>query len=166
MKRLTVFLMVLALLCPAGWAESAVGMVNPWCETTQEELLETLGVTFGVPEGAEEIVYRMMEEEGVAEMQFAWQGTEYVARIRSAEAFEDISGFFYDWDSEETCEIGWCEGQLLNAQTDEGGVWLCLWYDAAPGLMYSLGTHGSVKAQPELLSLAEEVYVPAQGDVE
>lgn len=166
MKKLMVFLMILALLCPAGGAEGAVGMANPWRETTQEELLETLGVTFGVPEGAEDVVYRVLESEGVAEMQFAWQGTEYIARIRSAEAFEDISGFFYDWNSVEECEISWCAGQLLRADTDAGSVWLCLWYDAAPGLMYSLGTNGAVKAQPDPLALAERVYLPAQGDAE
>lgn len=166
MKKLTVFLMILALLCPAGWTEAAVGMVNPWRETTQEALLQTQGVTFGVPEGAEAIVYRVLESEGVAEMQFAWQGVEYAARICSTEAFEDVSGFCYDWSSVEKCEIGWCEGQLLRVDTDAGSVWLCLWYDAAPGLMYSLGTRAPTKVQSDLLWLAERVYVPAQGDVE
>lgn len=54
MKRLAALALILALLCPAALA--AVGMANPWTETTAEALMQALGVQFGVPEGAEDIV--------------------------------------------------------------------------------------------------------------
>lgn len=160
MKRLAALALILALLCPAALA--AVGMANPWTETTAEALMQALGVQFGVPEGAEDIVYRMLEPENLAEMRFSWRGTEYVARIKPAAEFEDISGFCYSWNVEEVSAIGWCEGRILG--TD--GATVCLWYDAAPGLMYSVSAAAPADAEVDILTVAQMVYLPAQGEAE
>lgn len=160
MKRLIA--LILMLLCAAALAAEETGMVNPWRETTAEELMQTLGVEFGVPEDAEDVVYRMLEAENLAEMQFSWRGAQCCARIVPTAEFEDISGFFYDWDSEEECEIGWCAGRVMCVEN----AIVCLWYDAAPGLMYSVGAILPPDAQVEILTLAEMIYIPAQGEVE
>lgn len=162
MKRLTALVLVLAWLCFAGLAEDMMRTANPWTLTTAEELMQTLGVEFGVPEDAENVVYRMLESENLAEMQFGWRDAEYSARIKPAAVFEDISGFYYRWNAEETCEIGWCEGRIM--RTDEATV--CLWYDAAPGLMYSVGTVAPADAEVDIRALAEMIYIPTQGEVE
>lgn len=162
MKRLTVLMLVFALLCLPSLAKGAAQTVNPWRETTAEELMQTLGVEFGVPEDAENVVYRMLEAENLAEMQFVWCGAECCARIMPTAEFEDISGFFYDWDSEEECEIGWCAGRVMRAEN----AIVFLWYDVAPGLMYSVGMILPPDAQADILAQAEMIYIPAQGEVE
>ena len=62
-------------------SEEAVGIANPWTEMTEDELLEASGMTFGVPEDAKDVVYRWLEDESLAEMQFMLGEDEYCARI-------------------------------------------------------------------------------------
>ncbi len=67
-----------------GYEAPLIGMANPWVEMTAEELMEKAGVSFGVPEGAENVIYRYNAGEDMAEMQFTMNGTEFCARIQSA----------------------------------------------------------------------------------
>ena len=157
---------------PVDAGEGTLGIANPWTDMTKEELEQVSGVPFGVPEGAEEIVYRWLESEGVAEMQFTLDGDEYCARVKPAalEAgqLENISGMYYGWENEESVTIGHCDGTIGQYQTgSEEWVELCQWYDMAPGLMYSLSvyTTGDLDGL-DLTAVAEMVYVPTQGDAE
>lgn len=166
MRRFFSALLTVALLCAAAWAEGMTALPNPWQETTADGLMQTLGVRFGVPEGAEEIVYRALEAESLAEMQFILQGAEYTARIMPADGFLDISGHFGPLELIRELEIGWCGGRIMGADADGESIRVCLWYDAAPGLMYSLSSVEPVNAQADIRAIAEEVYIPVQGDVE
>ena len=155
---------------PADAAGETVGLANPWTDMTKEELEQASGVALGVPEGAEEVVYRWLESETLAEMQFTLGGDEYCARVRPAalEAgqLENISGMYYGWENEESVTISRCEGTIGQYQTGtREWVELCQWYDAAPGLMYSLSvyTTGDVDGL-DLTAVAEMVYIPMQGD--
>ena len=150
-------------------ATESVGLANPWEEMTEEELTQTAGVTFGVPDGAENVVYRWLESETLAEMQFTLDGDEYCARIKPAalEAgqLENISGMYYAWENEESVAIGSCEGTIGQYMTgSEEWVELCQWYDAAPGLMYSLSVYSTDLDGLDLAAIAQTVYVPMQGD--
>ena len=150
-------------------AFETMGMANPWEDMTREQLEETSGVAFGLPEGAEEVVYRWLESEGLAEMNFTLDGDEYCARIQPA-ALEigqlmNISGMFFDWENEEEITVGHCPGTLGQAQTgSEEYVELCQWYDLVPGLMYSLSVYTTEPDGLDLTAVAEMVYVPMQGD--
>ena len=159
MKKLIALLLVLMLTAAAS-AETMI--INPWTETTSEGLMQTLGLSFDVPEGAENIVYRMLEEEMLAEMQFDLNGIHFNARIKPAAESEDISGMHCEWLSDEPVAIGWCEGRLLHAEDGESTADLCLWFDAAPGLMYSLSALSPDGT--DLLPLADAVYHVTQGD--
>ena len=164
MKKLIVLIMAFALVCSAALAEA--GMANPWAETTADGLMEKLGLQFGVPEGATDVRYRMMEAEKLAEMTFTWDDMEYTARIKPAAAFEDISGLYYSWENvEEDDSVGGCPTWEARAEDGDRIVDLCLWYDAAPGLMYSLNTSGPDHLDGfDILAAAQQVYVPVQGD--
>ena len=74
---------------------------NPWEDMTAEELQEASGLAFGVPEGAENILYRYLRSENLAEMQFNVGPDAYCARIQPAalgeEELLDISGMSFDW---------------------------------------------------------------------
>ena len=143
------------------------GMPNPWEDLTAAELQEASGRVFGVPEGAENVIYRYLRSEDLAEMQFTWEADEFCGRIQPAELQEDgmtdISGMYYEWEHTEEISVGSCRGTIAQAQDGDGAqAQLCLWYDAETGLMYSLSV---VTADPDgldLTALAEQVYVPAE----
>ena len=144
-------------------------LANPWSDMTKEGLEQASGVSFGVPEGAENVAYRWLEDEGLAEMQFMLDGDEYCARILPAALAEgellNISGMYFDWENEEEIEIGHCHGTIGQAQTgSEDWVELCQWYDLAPGLMYSLSVYTTDPDGLDLTAVAQMVYVPMQGD--
>ena len=170
MKKTIILILAAALvlaLCAAAGGETTEGMPNPWREVTAEELEQSLGVAFGIPEGAENISYAMIEGEGLAEMRFTWYEMDYTARIKPAAAFEDISGLYYDtWDYEDDCTVGYCEGRVMRAHDDEGMVDLCLWYDVAPGLMYSVSAGGRDLDGFDILAAADALFVPMQGDAD
>lgn len=139
-----------------------VSAVNPWEDLTAEELKEASGLVFGVPEGAEGIIYRYLRSEGMAEMQFSWAGGEYCARIQPMALKDnelyDISGMYYNWAYEEPVKIGTCFGSLSQAQQeDESWAERCLWYDADAGLMYSLSVKAADVDGLDLTALAEQV---------
>ena len=143
-----------------------VGMINPWIDTTAEQLTELSGLSFGVPEGAENVIYRWLEADQLAEMQFTLDGDEYCARIQPAAEAMNISGMYFAWDHEEAVQIKHCEGTLGLAQTgSEDWVELCQWFDAAPGLMYSLSVYTTDPDGLDLTAVADMVYLPAQGEV-
>lgn len=144
-------------------------IANPWTTMTREELERVSGVTFGVPEDAEELNWQWLESEKLAQMQFVMEGDEYCARIEPAALEEgqlmDISGMYFDWDHEEAVTIGGCPGTISLAQTgSEDWVELCQWYDAAPGLMYALSVYTTDPDGLDLTAVAQMVYVPMQGE--
>ena len=165
MKKRIAALMVCFVLCLPACAETMIA--NPWTETTPQEMIETLGLSFALPEGAENILYRMLESEGLAEAQFTLESAQCTARIKSAVEFEDISGMYYEpWDSEEDCEIAWCPGRILTKQTEEAVIAVCLWYDVVPGLMYSVSASVPAGEMTDIHALAEAMFDPAQGDAD
>lgn len=144
-------------------------IANPWTTMTREELERVSGVTFGVPEDAEELNWQWLESEKLAQMQFVMDGDEYCARIQPAALEEgqlmEISGMYFDWDHEEAVTIGGCPGTISLAQTgSEDWVELCQWYDAAPGLMYALSVYTTDPDGLDLTAVAQMVYVPMQGE--
>jgi len=137
-------------------------IVNPWVELTPAELRQVSGLSFGVPEGAEDVVYRWLESEGLAEMQFTMFGDEFCARVQPAELEDgelmNISGMYFDWEYEEDVTVGQCHGTIGQAQTgSEDWVELCLWYDAEAGLMRSLSVYTTELDGLDLTALAEMV---------
>ena len=150
--------------------EETAYIANPWKDMTEEELSQVSGLSFGVPEGAENVVYRWLENDSLAEMQFTLDSDEYIARVKPAALQEgeidNISGMYFYWDNEEKVQIKYCDGRLYLAQTgSEDWVELCLWYDAAPGLMYSLSVYTTDPDGLDLTAVAEMVFLPVQGDV-
>lgn len=139
-----------------------VGLANPWRDVTADGLMEAAGLTFGIPEGAEDVGYSVMNENELAEMRFTLQGGQFTARIAPASAFTDISGMYYAWEAKEGFQLGACVGSHWAAQ--DGEINLYLWYDAAPGLMYSLSAQGANLQQIDLQAVARQVYIPTMTD--
>lgn len=153
---------------PAEGEEApAIGMANPWTDTTAEDALQSLGFEMGVPQGAEDVAYRMLADESLLEMNFTLDGQAYTARMKPSavvEEIEDISGLYYAWEAEEECEIGYATGLLRQAKDDEGAVANCIWLDVVPGFVYSLSAAGEDLEGLDLAAVAAQVFKPMQGE--
>lgn len=165
-KKLLIYLLALIILTSLAWAEDeGVALANPWMEVTAEELMELSGLSFGVPEGASDVVYRYMASENLVEMRFAIGSDEYFARLQPSVEWVDLSGMYFAWEDEQPVSIHHCEGTVAWAQTgSEDWTGRCLWFDVAPGLMGCLGAYTTHPEDVDLVKLSEEVYIPVQGN--
>ena len=137
-------------------------------KSTAESIMHVLGYDMDVaPEGAANVDYSVSDGGGgqpndIGETTFTKDGINYSFRTLGTAMPENISGVDRDdWENYSECEIGWCSAQLY---WDDGGEGLALWYDIAPGLMYSLHMDSGA-SQDILLTMANDVYAPAQDDV-
>lgn len=160
MKKTLCILLALAL-CLFG-AALAETIANPWVEATPEDIAEAIGAAFGIPEGAEDIAYSLMPEEGLAEMCFTLDGMAYVARIQPAEEFTDISGLYYEWEAEAPFPIAGFEGLEQRAIDGDETIDSALWFDADTCLMYALSTSGADLDGFDLTPIAEAIYAQAE----
>ena len=157
-KRLSICLcLVLALSLLAGCGaqkapaaaptaeEPAVGLPNPVKASSAEEIAARFGVEMKAPDGAEELSWTVIEGDmPLAQLGFSLGGIAYNYRVAKAEAYEDISGMYYEWQ-EVSAEEG---GGSIRLISGEAGVYDR--FDAEEGLVYSLSMgHG---ASPETLT--------------
>ncbi len=149
---------------PDSSAYGMVGMANPWTEITEEDLTAKTGFTFGIPVGAEDVRYFSLNGGEMVEMQFSLNNCRMTARISPQNAFTDISGLYYSWESRQAFNIGPCPAVLWAAPDGTSSVQLCLWYDAVPGLMYSLSAEGEIPSDFDITATAASVYIPIQTD--
>lgn len=157
MRRFIMMLMAALLLTTAACAEGFVGMANPWIDTTREDLEAHTGMHMMAPEGAENLLWRVLTTADLAEMRFTLDGAEYNARAVRADYYRDISGMYYSWLTEKECRIGGSAGML---QIASGGEKLVQWYDAAAGVMYALSVSGGNATNADVLAMAEAVSAP------
>ena len=143
-------------------ATEQVGIANPWREVSKDELMKITGLSFALPEGAENVLYLVMNNGELSEMQFDCQNVHYNARIAEADAFTDISGMYYTWDGVSAFSLGDAFGACWKARDEEGHVYLSLWYDMASGLMYSLTAEA--QGEVDMPAMAQAVYVPMQAE--
>ncbi|MDO4488908.1 MAG: hypothetical protein Q4B67_07485 [Eubacteriales bacterium] len=150
----------------AAEMSSVIGMANPMVETDANGLMETLGLSFNVPEGAEDVSYFILNDK-IAEVQFRIpeQEMHVTARTMSANEFEDISGMYYNWTDESDGKVFYNDAKIKHYHDDKKDIQVCLWYDVAPGLMYSV-----VAEQPDadgfdIQGLAESLCPSVQGNV-
>ncbi len=146
--------------------EPTVGMANPWEETDAEGFVQKSGLDLNVPEGAENVIYRVLTDEKLGEIQFTLNGNEYTARVKGTAEFEDLSGIYVTWDSTEDVEVSYCSGKLMTGKNGDETVQCVEWFDVVPGVMYSLSTSGKDLAGLDITAVAEQVFKPMQGNAE
>ncbi len=147
----------------ASTNEMPIGLANPMVKSSADGILNDMGVCFGVPKNAQNINYFIINK-NLANMQFTVNGTEYDARIKWEAEYTDISGYYYKWENESECEIKYCKGNVLTHRSENTVNAICLWFDAAPGIMYSLSTSSPSFSADEMVKIANEIFVPMQGD--
>lgn len=134
---------------------------------TANEIMEQLGYQMAIaPEGATDIIYQafLYKTLTVAETSFQYNDIRYCFRTAATyeinDFFTDISGEDFTYQTEEITELGWCPARIYYNENSTGKI---VWFDIAPGLLYSL-TMDSGASKNTLISMAEALYSPAQGD--
>lgn len=145
-----------------------VGVANPWTESDKEGVVEATGIEIEAPENATEVVYSYMEETGLAQVQYKLDDADWVYRAQMTDEFTDISGMYYDWESEDDCEISGRKAVYYGFggldEPDKENVQMVNWYDVVPGIMYSLSVSGRDLNGMDLSVYAENLFVPMQGE--
>ena len=125
--------------------ENSEKMVNPWSEVTKEEFDQKTDKTLSLPDGIEDVVYRVCESSEsntMGEVTFAtgdgFSGTDYTARVMMTDDFEDISGLYYEGWQEEQGELAGTDVTMKALIRDDFMIHAVLWYDKCTGCSYSL----------------------------
>lgn len=140
-------------------------VANPVVDSTADEIETLLGFGFGEVEGAENVRYSIIDDR-IGQMQYTKDGAEITARISAENGFTDISGMYYTWESTEDCTIAGREGKAMRTKDGDNTVDLCLWYDVAPGLMYSVSAVAPDLDGFDITAIAAQVFAPTQGEAE
>ena len=147
------------------------------CRKTEAEtpysIMEHCGLDVDIaPAGAQDVTYRTLEiDTGVetllaAEAAFTLDGIQYHYRVAPdtgtvTDAVYDLSQLEIPDAVTENAMIGWCEATVVY---EPGGTGKIIWFDIVPGLIYSLDMDQGASTEV-LLTMAEQLYTPAQGDV-
>lgn len=144
--------------------EDFVGLANPVKESSKEDILTTTGLTFNVPEDAKNVRYSIISG-SLAQADFLWNDAECTVRAKLSSELElkDISGFYYDWQKSSVVKVGYNNATLKLYNSEEGTLGICIWWDAVPGIMYSVSMKQNA-TEKSLENLANLVYVQMQGN--
>lgn len=140
--------------------EPMAGMPNPWqYEVSPEEVQKMVNESFTIPEGAENVVYGIMESEKLAEVQFDLDGVSYCARMEPAKEFTDISGMYYTWDAEGVDQVNGIDAEVHRYISDEEeDADNVLFYDADKQMMYSISATAPDLDGFDLVAVADTVF--------
>ena len=122
-----------------------------------------------MPEGAENVIYRYLQANNLAEMQFTIGTDEYCARMMPVQLANDelmdISGMYYEWEQESQISVGPYHGTIDQARAADG-IWaaVCLWYNYDQGIMYSISVSTTNPDGLNLTAVAEQVGAPKQAN--
>ena len=158
---MSILLALLAVIGGAAMAEAS--SANAWTQTTAQGLMDALGLQLGLPDGANNVSWQMLEQAQMGQVRFTWQGDSYTARVAPTDEFEDISGLNCDWERQADCAVGRCKAVCRTAHGDDGSpVSLCLWYDDLTGLMYSVSAGNADPEGADIQAAARMLYIPMQ----
>ena len=146
--------------------DTGMNLANPWQDLSAEQIHELTDIPFSAPEGAENVIYRWLGSESLAEMQFTIYQDDFCFRAQPAALekgeLQDISGMYFAWENEEDITVDGFSGTIGQAQTgSEDWVERCLWFDDAAGIMCSLSVATTELDGLDLTAVAEQIYHPS-----
>ena len=161
------------ILCLALCLSLLMGLTACHKTETPDSIMASCGLNVDVaPADAKDITYRTMELDTggepllAAEAAFTLNDIQYRYRVApyaptEPDAQYDLSQLEIPGAVTETATVIWCDATLIYSP---GGAGKIIWYDIVPGLLYSLDMNQGASAEA-LLTMAETLYTPAQGDV-
>lgn len=87
---------------------AVIGMLNPVRDSTAQDILNTFGVKFVLPDGTENVRYSVIGGT-LAQVDFTWNGDECTVRAEPSgeTSLKDISGFYYNWKNSAEVKVGY-----------------------------------------------------------
>ena len=152
-----------------------VQIPNPWRDITGTEAKALCPGSLCAPEGAENVQWSAMESAGqpaLVQLSFYLNGASYTAREQvTNDKTADISGMYYTWTAQTDMTLhNWEEsaksGTYYRCIGENEWADLCVWYDTAKGISYSLGVTAKDLDGFDLQAIAEALAVPQLPSVE
>ena len=146
--------------------DSNLAIANPVKEMSRQELYEHCGIDLGSPDGAENMVYSLIElreAEPIAQLCFVLEGHELCLRAQTmsaAAAAGDISGMYYQWEYTRNLFVS----MLYAVVNISGDIGYIKWIDAESGIQYSLSMNEGA-SEDLLVELAEKVFASVPGRI-
>ena len=179
-KVISVFvLLMLLLLAACGQKEApaqttgseSTQIANPWRDITEAEAKTVYPQTFTLPDGAENAAWRVMESAGtpaLLELRFELNGLKFTARQQqTGNRDADLSGMVYTWSAQDSITLrNGLTGIMYRCIDEDGYADLCVWYDEASGVSYSLGVTAKDLDGFDLQAVAEALFPPAKPSAE
>lgn len=174
-KVISVFvLFMLLLLAACGQKEApaqttgseSTQIANLWRDITEAEAKTVYPQTFTLPDGAENAAWRVMESAGtpaLLELGFELNGLKFTARQQqTGNRDADLSGMVYTWSAQDSMTLrNGLTGTMYRCIDEDGYADLCVWYDEASGVSYSLGVTAKDLDGFDLQAVAEALFPPA-----
>ncbi len=172
-------LFMLLLLAACGQKEApaqttgseSTQIANPWREVTEAEAKTVYPQTFTLPDGAENAAWRVMESTGtpaLLELRFELNGLQFTARQQqTGNRDADLSGMYYTWTAQDSMTLrNGLTGTIYRCIDEDGYADLCVWYDEASGVSYSLGVTAKDLDGFDLQAVAEALFPPVMPSAE
>jgi len=153
--------------------EEVANMSNPWVYCDRSEVNAATGIDLNYPDGATDVQYGYLTTDGLAQVTYTFEGSEWIYRAQPSAELMDVSGMYYEWTSEMEGTVSGRVAKYLgyseeaeNTDTTDGifDVQVVNWYDAVPGITYSLSVSGTDLDGIDIQSYAESVFECVQGD--
>ena len=143
-------------------------LANPWTETDKQGVIDATGFEMTAPNGATEVSYSYMNDDGLAQMTYVLDNVKWTYRMQSANELTDISGMTYKWTTEEKGNVADKEAVFYTYSAPDSGeeddIQVVNWYDAVPGVTYSLSASAKDLDAVDIQACAENLYTPLQKD--
>ena len=152
-----------------------VQIPNPWRDVTEAEAKTLCPGSLRAPKGAENAQWSAMESAGqpaLVQLSFDLNGNSYTAREQvTNDKSADISGMYYTWTAQTDMTLrNWEEsaksGTYYRFIGENEWADLCVWYDTAKGISYSLSVTAKDLDGFDLQAIAEVLAAPQLPSVE
>lgn len=149
-----------------------VQIANPWRDITEAEAKELCPHSFGVPAGAENVVWSAMDADSdgvpgaLVQLSFDLNGDSFTAREQvTGDKEADISGMYYEWTQQDDITLvngadSQMKGKYYRYIGEDEWADLCTWYDKEAGISYSVSVSSKDLDGFDLQAIAEALYVP------
>lgn len=150
------------LVIMAGCGSNQADLPNPWTESDKQGVEDATGFEMTAPDGADEVAYSYMSENGMAQMSFVLDRMKWTYRMQKANELTDISGMEYGWTSQEAGTVSGKNAMYYAYKAPDNGedtdVMLVNWYDEESGVAYSLSVLGKASGETDIQAYAEMLY--------
>ncbi len=156
-------------------ADAPVQIPNPWRDVTEAEAKGSCPGSLRVPDGAQNVKWSIMETSGepaLVQLAFDLNGLSFTAREQTnGDKAADISGMYYSWTAQNDVTLqNWEEsaksGTIYRYIGEDEWADLCVWYDTAKGISYSLSVTAKDLDGFDLQAIAEALAATTLPSVE